>query len=82
MMAGHPLTQKKKEEEEEGFHTTALHMAALEGDTHALLGLLRAGQFVDAPDHYLKTPLHLAAACEALLLRHIQSAGVVLWAIE
>ncbi len=64
MMAGHPLSQQWKKEEEEGFYTTSLHVAALEGDTHALLGLLRAGAFVDAPDHDLKTPLHLAAACE------------------
>ena len=63
MMAGHPLTQQWKEEEG---YTTHLHIAALEGNTVALLRLLRAGQFVDAPDHNLKTPLHLAAACKAM----------------
>jgi hypothetical protein len=65
MMAGHPLTQQRKEEEKEDFYTTSLHLAALEGDTKAVAELLKAGQFVEAPDHDLKTPLHLAAACEA-----------------
>lgn len=66
MMAGHPPTQKLKDEEREGLSTTLLHMAALEGDIRKLEHLLRQRAFVDAPDQQLWTPLHIAVQCELL----------------
>lgn len=63
-MAGHPPTQKLKDDEQDGVSTTLLHIAALEGDVNRLRSLLQQKGIVDAPDQELKTPLHIAIQCE------------------
>lgn len=67
IMAGHPATQRMKESEENGLDTTVLHIAALEGDLQRLLQILRGGLSPNVHDQSQKTPLHIAAQCEAAL---------------
>lgn len=64
MMAGHPPTQRWKQQEKDGYLTTPLHVAAIEGEAASVKSLLARGSFVDAPDQDEHTPLHMAIACE------------------
>lgn len=67
MMAGHPPTQARREQEEDGLVTTPLHLAAWYGEEGMLEQLLssRAQDLsVEDRDQDGQTALHIAASRE------------------